>query len=91
MYSLYCANVFLLPHQARNVNVIEDHGTKAAVLLPAEHNSAVAGYMDHHAFLLVDHVKLGIVRITIINLYGRNNVTTNSKSSEVHSAKKYNK
>ncbi|KAF0047707.1 hypothetical protein F2P81_001340 [Scophthalmus maximus] len=41
--------------------------------------------------LLVDHVKLGIVRITIINLYGRKSVTTNGKSSEGHSAKKYKK
>lgn len=129
-----CANVFLLPHQARNV--IEDYGTKAmAVLfgftsrswcglerkvtwtqwigdgnwwttgscqlwpvrllpqkascrwstvfaqLPAKHNGAVAGHMDYHTCLLVDHVKLGIVRITIINLYGRKSVTTNGKSS----------
>lgn len=48
-------------------------------------------HMDYHACLLVDHVKLGIVKITIINLYGRKSVTTNGKSSEGHSAKKFNK
>lgn len=57
--------------------------------LPAEHNAAVAGHMDYQAFLLVDHLKLGIVRITIINLYWRKSVTTDGKSSEGHSAKKY--
>ena len=55
--------------------------------LPTEHNGAVAGHMDYHACLLVDHVKLGIVRITTINVNGRKSVTTDGKSSEGHSAK----
>ena len=45
--------------------------------LPAKHNGAVAGHMDYHACLLVDHAKSKIVIIRIINLYWRKSVTTN--------------
>ena len=54
--------------------------------LPAEHNGAVTGHTDYQACLLVDHVKLGIVRSASMGGVWE---CDNGKSSEGHSAKKY--
>ncbi|XP_016426339.1 eIF-2-alpha kinase activator GCN1-like [Sinocyclocheilus rhinocerous] len=52
-------------------------------------HACMSRHMDYHACLLVDHVKLGIVRITIINLYGRKSVTTNERLPPTESSTKY--